>query len=83
MVLEGGWAQKRLSVIGLSDENKACHKEEITEKHTLSHRPEWNKVRREIPKASRNWEQNIENLKEGVEKTKRYCNAFTHSAKRT
>ena len=57
--LEGGWVQKRLFDIGLSDEGKcqACCKEEGKEKHRLCHCPEWYEVRRGIPDASRKWEQ--------------------------
>ena len=57
--LEGGWAQKRLFDIGLSDVSQcqACHKEEGTEKHRLYHCSKWHEIRREIPEAFRKWEQ--------------------------
>ena len=59
VVLEGGWVQNRLYVIGWSNESKcrACHTEERTEKHRLYHYPGWNEVRRQITEAVRKWEQ--------------------------
>ena len=79
LVLEGGWAQKKLFDNGWSDESEceACHKEDGTEKHRLYHCPEGYEVRREIPEAFTKWEQKSENLKERVEMAKRYCNAST------
>ena len=57
--LEGGWTQKRLFDIGLSDVSQcqACQIEESTEKHKLYHCPERYKVRREIPEALRKLDQ--------------------------
>ena len=47
--LEGGWTQKRLFDVGLSDaiQCQACHMEEGTEQHRLYHCSEWHEIRRE------------------------------------
>ena len=57
--LEGGWAQKRLFDIGLSDisQCQACQMEEGTENHRRFHCPEWHAVRRDILDVFTKWEQ--------------------------
>ena len=49
---------QKLFDIGWSDESECqeCHKETGTEKQRLHPCPEWYKVRRKIPEASRKWE---------------------------
>ena len=62
---EKGWVQTRLFDTGWSDESEcqACHQEEGTEKHWLYFCPEWYEVRREIPQASKKWEQEAKTSK--------------------
>ena len=66
LVVEGGWAQKRLYDIYWSDEKKCrgCNKEEGTEKHRLYHCPSWRELRNQIQEGFGKWEQRAKTSKE-------------------